>query len=148
MRLQHYITELSMKKNTKIKILKRRKNEYSAEITLEDGSKFYANMIKEDSDDPVYEIAKAYLENVNHPRMFGKYKERFAFLEEKVKKARVQGVILQHIRFCDMHGCENSIFERDLEAMGIPCLKLEREYGPLVETERVKMRAQAFVERI
>ena len=31
-----------MKKNTKIKILKRRKNEYSAEITLEDGSKFYA----------------------------------------------------------------------------------------------------------
>ncbi len=112
------------------------------------GSKFSANMIKEDEDDPVYEIAKAYLENVNHPRMFGKYKERFALLEEKVKKSGADGVILQHIRFCDMHGCENSIFERDLEAMGIPCLKLEREYGPLVETERVKMRAQAFVERI
>ena len=32
--------------------------------------------------------------------------------------------------------------------MGIPCLKIEREYGPLVETGRIKMRVDAFIERI
>ena len=112
------------------------------------GAKFYENMIKEDSDDPLYEIARAYLNNLNHPRMFGRFKERSAFLAEKVKQSGAQGVILQNIRFCDLHGCENSLFENDLTSMGVPCLKLEREYGPLVETERVKMRAQAFVERI
>ncbi len=112
------------------------------------GAKYYENMIEEDSDDPLYEIARAYLMNLNHPRMFGRFKERSAFLAERVKQSGAQGVILQNIRFCDMHGCENSLFENDLTAMGIPCLKLEREYGPLVETERVKMRAQAFVERI
>jgi benzoyl-CoA reductase/2-hydroxyglutaryl-CoA dehydratase subunit BcrC/BadD/HgdB len=112
------------------------------------GAKYYENMIEEDSDDPIYEIARAYLNNVNHPRMFGRFKARSAFLAEKVKQSGAQGVILQNIRFCDLHGCENSLFEKDLRAMGIPCLKLEREYGPLVETERVKMRAQAFVERI
>ena len=112
------------------------------------GAKYYENMIEEDSDDPLYEIARAYLNNLNHPRMFGRFKERSALLAEKVKQCGAQGVILQNIRFCDLHGCENSLFEKDLTAMAIPCLKLEREYGPLVETERVKMRAQAFVERI
>ncbi len=60
----------------------------------------------------------------------------------------MQGVVLQNIRFCDLHGAENGLFERDLEAMGIPCMRIEREYGPLVETGRLKMRVDAFLERI
>ncbi|MEW6079909.1 MAG: 2-hydroxyacyl-CoA dehydratase family protein [Thermodesulfobacteriota bacterium] len=112
------------------------------------GSKYYDNMIAEDSDDPVDEIAKSYLLSLKHPRMFGRFRERSDYLADKVKQARAQGVIFQNIRFCDLHGCENSLYAEDLTAMGIPCLRLEREYGPLVETERVKMRAQAFVERI
>jgi benzoyl-CoA reductase/2-hydroxyglutaryl-CoA dehydratase subunit BcrC/BadD/HgdB len=112
------------------------------------GSKYYDNMIAEDSDDPVAEIARAYLVNLKHPRMFGRFRERSDFLAGMVKQSRAQGVVFQNIRFCDLHGCENSLFAEELTAMGIPCLRLEREYGPLVETERVKMRAQAFVERI
>ncbi len=50
------------------------------------------------------------------------------------EKAAVDGVILQNVRFCDLHGSENGVLERDLEAAGIPCMRLEREYGPLVET--------------
>lgn len=112
------------------------------------GSRFYDNMIDEDGADPVADLARGYLENINHPRMFGEYQRRLAILKEKIAAARADGVILQNIRFCDLHGCENGIFERDLEAAGIPCLKLEREYGPLVETGRVKMRAQAFLDRL
>jgi len=80
--------------------------------------------------------------------MFGKYKARLRALKEIIERANVEGVVMQNIRFCDLHGSENGLFERDLEAIGMPCLKLEREYGPLVETGRVKMRLDAFLERM
>jgi benzoyl-CoA reductase/2-hydroxyglutaryl-CoA dehydratase subunit BcrC/BadD/HgdB len=111
------------------------------------GSRFYTDMVDE-SDDPVSALSKRYLGHNDCPRMYGDYKRRLDILVQKVKKAEIAGVILQNIRFCDLHGSENGLFERDLEAMGIPCMRLEREYGPLVETGRMKMRVDAFVERI
>jgi benzoyl-CoA reductase/2-hydroxyglutaryl-CoA dehydratase subunit BcrC/BadD/HgdB len=80
--------------------------------------------------------------------MFGYYKDRLSYIMDMARKAAVDGVILQNIRFCDLHGSENGIFERDLEAEGIPCMRMEREYGPLVETGRIRMRVDAFMERI
>jgi benzoyl-CoA reductase subunit C len=80
--------------------------------------------------------------------MYGDYKNRLLSLKEKIESANIDGVILQNIRFCDLHGSENGLFERDLEKEGIPCMRLEREYGPLVETGRMKMRIDAFLERL
>ncbi|MFO7559628.1 MAG: 2-hydroxyacyl-CoA dehydratase family protein [Desulfobacterales bacterium] len=97
---------------------------------------------------PVAAMAKRYLSNSVCPRMFGAYQQRFDFLKEKAERAGVEGIILQNIRFCDLHGSENGLFEKDFEKMGIPCLRLEREYGPLTETGRMKMRIEAFLERI
>lgn len=111
------------------------------------GSRFYTDQVGEDGD-PVFELSKRYLGHNDCPRMYGDYQRRLKILEQKVKKAKIDGVILQNIRFCDLHGAENGIFERDLEAKGIPCMRLEREYGPLVETGRMKMRVDAFIERI
>ena len=98
--------------------------------------------------DPIKALAERYLTDSVCPRMFGKYKQRLSILKEKIETAKVDGVILQNIRFCDLHGSENGLFERDLEASGTPCLRLEREYGPLIETGRIKMRIDAFLERI
>lgn len=111
------------------------------------GSRSYADLVEEDGD-PVAALSKRYLSHKMCPRMFGSYKQRLAFLKERIGQARVDGVIFQNIRFCDMHGSENSLYERDLEAMGIPCLKIEREYGPLVEEGRIKMRVDAFMESL
>ena len=98
--------------------------------------------------DPVGQLAERYLSNSICPRMYGYYKHRLAILKERIEESKVDGVIMQHIRFCDLHGSENSLIERDLEALGIPCLRIELEYGPLVETGRIKMRLDAFLERI
>jgi benzoyl-CoA reductase/2-hydroxyglutaryl-CoA dehydratase subunit BcrC/BadD/HgdB len=111
------------------------------------GSRFYADLVEPEGD-PVAALAKRYLFHNDCPRMFGGYKARLAILKEKIVRAAVDGVILQNIRFCDLHGSENGIFERDLEAAGIPCLRIEREYGPLVETGRIRMRVDAFLERL
>lgn len=111
------------------------------------GVRYEGNEIPDDRD-PIDSLARHYLGKSVCPRMFGKYKERLAALQEKIEKAKVDGVIMQNIRFCDLHGAENSLFERDLEAMGVPCLRIEREYGPLTETGRMKLRVNAFLERI
>lgn len=111
------------------------------------GVRYEGNAIDE-TGDPVRALAEGYLGESTCPRMYGKYKERLAILKESIEQAGVEGVIMQNIRFCDLHGSENSLFERDLEAIGIPCLKLEREYGPLVEKGRIRMRIDAFLERI
>jgi len=111
------------------------------------GSRFYTDQVGVNGD-PVFELSKRYLGHNDCPRMYGDYRRRLNILEQKVKKAAIDGVIMQNIRFCDLHGAENGLFERDLEAKGIPCMRLEREYGPLVETGRMKMRVDAFIERI
>ncbi|MGC9323343.1 MAG: 2-hydroxyacyl-CoA dehydratase subunit D [Desulfomonilia bacterium] len=111
------------------------------------GSRSYRDLVDE-KEDPVFALAKRYLSHKSCPRMFGCYRDRLSYIMERIEEVRIDGVILQNIRFCDLHGSENGIFERDLEAAGIPCMRMEREYGPLVETGRVKMRVDAFMERI
>jgi len=111
------------------------------------GARFYADLVEPEGD-PIAALAKRYLFHNDCPRMFGDYKGRLNILKDKIERAAVDGVILQNIRFCDLHGSENGIFERDLEAAGIPCIRIEREYGPLVETGRIRMRIDAFLERL
>ena len=111
------------------------------------GVRFAGHDIDTDGD-PVAALARGYLERSICPRMFGQYRQRLAAVLETVANARIDAVVLQNIRFCDLHGSENSLFERDLEARGIPCLQIEREYGPLVEKGRIRMRLDAFLEQI
>ena len=111
------------------------------------GSRFHVDRVAEEGD-PIMALAERYLAKNECPRMYGEYEGRLKMLKNKAERANVDGVVLQNIRFCDLHGAENGLFERDLEAMGIPCLRFEREYGPLVETGRMKMRIDAFLERI
>ncbi|MBN2283036.1 MAG: 2-hydroxyacyl-CoA dehydratase [Deltaproteobacteria bacterium] len=115
--------------------------------TLCFGFRSYADLVDE-SDEPLKALTRRYLQHSYCPRMFGYYKDRLQVLRRRIREARVDGVILQNIRFCDLHGSENGIFERDLEAEGVPCMRIEREYGPLVETGRLKMRIDAFMERL
>jgi len=111
------------------------------------GSRCYADLVDEEGD-PLAAIARRYLSHSLCPRMYGEYDSRLGFIKDRVEEWKVDGVVLQNIRFCDMHGCDNGIMEPDLEAIGIPTLRLEREYGPLIETGRVQMRLDAFLERL
>jgi bcr-type benzoyl-CoA reductase subunit C len=111
------------------------------------GSRTYASLVDEKAE-PLHALASHYLNNSICPRMLGYYKDRRSYIMDVAKKAAVDGVILQNVRFCDLHGSENGVLERDLEAAGIPCMRLEREYGPLVESGRIRMRLDAFMERI
>jgi len=111
------------------------------------GSRLHDSLVEEKGD-PVPALAAHYLNHSICPRMLGGYKDRKAFIQGVISRGGVDGIILQNVRFCDLPGSENGVLERDLEAAGVPCMRLEREYGPLVETGRIRMRVDAFMERI
>lgn len=115
--------------------------------TLCFGQRHEGDRIDED-EDPVSAMVCHYLDESLCPRMLGGYQARLMSLKEKIEEMEIDGVIFQNIRFCDLHGSENAIFERDLEAMGIPCVRIEREYGALADTGRLRMRLEAFMERM
>jgi benzoyl-CoA reductase/2-hydroxyglutaryl-CoA dehydratase subunit BcrC/BadD/HgdB len=111
------------------------------------GTKSFWNLTDE-SGDPLESLIDRYYEHPPCPRMTGAYPERLAFLREQIERADVRGVILQHIKFCDLHGTDNALLKRDLENDGTPVMELERQYGPLADAGRIRTRVQAFLERI
>lgn len=104
--------------------------------------------LTDENGDPFEAIIDRYYKHAPCPRMAGQYTVRLAFLKERAEHARVDGVILEHIKFCDVHGADNALLKNDLEKAGIPVLELERQYGPLADAGRIRTRVQAFYERI
>jgi benzoyl-CoA reductase/2-hydroxyglutaryl-CoA dehydratase subunit BcrC/BadD/HgdB len=102
----------------------------------------------DESGDPVAALSDHYLSGSVCPRMFGYYAQRRAAIIERIRQTGAQGVIMQNIRFCDLHGSENGLLERDLEKLKIPALRIEKEYGALTETGRLHMRVEAFLEQL
>ena len=111
------------------------------------GARSFWNLTDE-SGDLFENLIDRYYEHPPCPRMTGAYPQRLGFLREQVERAGVQGVILQHIKFCDLHGTDNALLKRDLEKEGIPVMELERQYGPFADAGRIRTRVQAFLERI
>ena len=103
--------------------------------------------VREDGD-PLDALADRYYSQILCPRMFDAYPERFEFALSAAKQAKVDGVVLQSIKNCDIHGIDNVMLERDFEKNGIPVLVLEREYDAVPDAGRITTRVQAFLERI
>ena len=99
-------------------------------------------------EDPLTTLARSYLHHLLCPRMFDDYARRLAFITDAVGRAAVEGVVLVHNKFCDLHGVENVRLRIDLEQRGIPVLVLEKEYGAASDLGRIATRLQAFLERL
>jgi benzoyl-CoA reductase/2-hydroxyglutaryl-CoA dehydratase subunit BcrC/BadD/HgdB len=97
---------------------------------------------------PLHQLAEGYLRNLNCPRMFKHYEQRRDFVLGTAKKAEVDGAVLIHNKFCDLHAVDNVALRADLESEGVPVLLLEKDYGAKADIGRIKTRVQAFLERI
>lgn len=93
-------------------------------------------------------LAQVYLGDLLCPRMYDDYPRRRDFVFKAVSDANVDGVVLMHNKFCDVHGVDNVQLRMDLEKAGIPVLQLEKEYGSKADIGRIRTRVQAFLERI
>lgn len=98
--------------------------------------------------EPLKALARTYLGEMLCPRMYEEYPRRRDFVLETVGRADVDGVMVMHNKFCDVHGVDNVQLRLDLEKRDIPVLQLEKEYGSRADIGRIRTRVQAFLERI
>ncbi|MBU4175907.1 MAG: 2-hydroxyacyl-CoA dehydratase family protein [Actinobacteria bacterium] len=112
------------------------------------GSRAFWTVERGGEEDPLKALAHMYLENLLCPRMFDDYYSRRDYVLAAVSRANVDGAILVHNKFCDVHGVDNVQLRMDLEKNDIPVLQLEKEYGAKADLGRIKTRVQAFLEKI
>ena len=97
---------------------------------------------------PLEAIVKNVYYRLSCPRMMNDYPRRTDFIKKEIKKAKIDGVILQRISNCDLHGCENMNLQHELkDDLGIPVFNIDRENFQK-DYNRIQTRIEAFLEMI
>ena len=112
------------------------------------------------TDDPLDGLAYRYLVDIKCPRTFreavyGETKKdhikdlesRFGYLKDYAKEWNVDGVILQSLRYCDIHGYEVPGLKDYLNHIGLPNIYLEWDYSEAALAP-LRTRVEAFLEVI
>jgi benzoyl-CoA reductase subunit C len=133
-----------------------------ANVVMDDscvGSRAYFDDVQL-SEDPLEGLAHHYLMDINCPRTFreggqgrgseneaSNLEKRFGYLGKLAREWKVDGVVLQSVRYCDSHGYEVPAIKKYLDRLGLPSVYLEH-----MNTESglapLKTRVQAFLEVI
>ena len=96
-------------------------------------------------DEPLRSLAENVFRKTACPRMMEDFAGRVAYIKGIIEEYRVDGVIIEMVKFCDIWGIESSPLQTALRDMGIPVLKLDREYRQSGEGQ-LRTRVQAFLE--
>ncbi|MHA1749467.1 MAG: 2-hydroxyacyl-CoA dehydratase subunit D [Promethearchaeota archaeon] len=96
---------------------------------------------------PIKDLTKRLYYRISCPRMMDDYENRLNYLKEEINNANIDGVILQRINNCDLHGCDNMLHTHELKELDIPVLNIDRE-SYQADTTRMQTRIEAFIEMI
>jgi benzoyl-CoA reductase/2-hydroxyglutaryl-CoA dehydratase subunit BcrC/BadD/HgdB len=72
---------------------------------------------------------------------------RYGYLSDYASEWKVNGVILEALRYCDTHGYEIPSIKDYLSGIGLPSIYLEHDYTPGLIAQ-LKTRVQGFLEII
>ena len=97
--------------------------------------------------DPFEALAQRYLNRLSCPRMYDDYPRRLERIVHMAETAAMDGIILEHLKFCETWGIDGNVLLQDLRERGFPVLRLEREYR-LSGEGQTRTRVQAFLESI
>jgi benzoyl-CoA reductase/2-hydroxyglutaryl-CoA dehydratase subunit BcrC/BadD/HgdB len=112
------------------------------------GSKTFSHQTDEDMD-PLEAIARRMLEHLRCPRMVDGYETRLQNLLQAADRHRVDGVVCQRLKFCDLWGGEIEMLRRSLaQESRLRVLVLERDYLGASGIGQLRTRAQAFLESL
>jgi benzoyl-CoA reductase/2-hydroxyglutaryl-CoA dehydratase subunit BcrC/BadD/HgdB len=134
-----------------------------ANVVMDDnvlGSRAYFAPV-ELTEDPLDGLAYRYLVELRSPRTFREtilnkdnrkdymidLENRFGYLKDYAEEWKVTGVILQALRYCDIHGYEVPGFKDYLDSIGLPSIYLEHDYSQAALAQ-LRTRVQAFLEVI
>jgi len=112
------------------------------------GTRNYMDDVKiVNNEDPLTSITRRLYFRLSCPRMMDDHERRLDFLINEIQNAKIEGVILQRINNCDLHGCDNMLFTHELKELNIPVLNMDREFYQ-TDTSRLQTRIEAFLEMI
>lgn len=97
--------------------------------------------------DVLTSLASSYLNRTICPRMMDQHQRLFDLIKNMVDEFKVDGVIYETMRYCDMWGGENAILEKRFKEANIPVLALEREEIMTNELQQA-VRVEAFIEML
>ena len=133
-----------------------------ANVVMDDtcvGSRAYFADVKLTSD-PLEGLAYRYLVDIKCPRTFraASYGEtrkdymrdlesRFSYIKDYAKEWKANGVILESLRFCDIHGYEVPGLRRYLDHAGLPNTYIEWDYSEAALAP-LRTRVEALIEVI
>jgi len=134
-----------------------------ANVVMDDttlGSRAYFPQV-ELTEDPLDGLSYRYLVGIKVPRTFretvlGETKRkdymtdlenRFGYLKDYAQEWNVNGIILQTMRYCDIHGYEVPGLRDYLDSIGLPSVYLEHDYSEAALAQ-LRTRAQAFLEML
>jgi benzoyl-CoA reductase/2-hydroxyglutaryl-CoA dehydratase subunit BcrC/BadD/HgdB len=95
--------------------------------------------------DPIRTLAEHAFKKTLCPRMMEDFDRRLETIIDTVREYRIDGVVIEIIKFCDLWGVDSMPMVAALRKEGIPVLKLEREYA-LGGEGQLRTRVQAFIE--
>lgn len=98
-------------------------------------------------ENPLKSITRRLYYRLSCPRMMQDNKRRLEFVKNEIEKGKIDGVLLQRINNCDLHGCDNMLFEHELKKLEIPVFNIDRE-NYQSDTHRLQTRIEAFLEMI
>jgi len=99
------------------------------------------------SENPLESITRRLYYRLSCPRMMQDHQRRLEFVINEIERGKIDGVLLQRINNCDLHGCDNMLFEHELKKLEIPVFNLDRENFQS-DTNRLQTRIEAFLEMI
>jgi len=134
-----------------------------ANVVMDDtslGSRAYFALV-ELTEDPLDGLAYRYLVALKSPRTFREtilsetnrkdymtdLENRFGYLKDYASEWKVNGVVLEALRYCDIHGYEVPGLKDYLDSIGLPSIYLEHDYSQSALAP-LRTRVQAFLEVI
>ena len=96
---------------------------------------------------PLEQITKRVYYRISCPRMMDDHQRRLNYIQQEIKNSKIDGVILQRINNCDLHGCENMLLEHELKEINVPVFNLDRE-NYQKDYNRIQTRIEAFMEML
>lgn len=109
------------------------------------GSRYFWETVETGEGDLLMDLARSYLRRPSCARMSGGVAHRMAFIRDMAAEYRVDGIIYQKMRYCDLWAGEGLQLNRFSREWGIPVLSLDREYW-LSGAAGLRIRVEAFLE--
>jgi benzoyl-CoA reductase subunit C len=110
------------------------------------GTRYFWGTAK-DSERSLGGLAEMYLRRPACPRMTDAIVARGDFVAEQVKAFKVDGVICETMKYCDLWSTQWFYLDKKLKELKIPTVAIEREYA-LGDIGQLQTRVQAFLERM